>query len=469
MAPVDIPFPKTSAPGSKPGEGAGYTINAYCEQDVPGLVWRPVAGLTLFTAIETEGAFRGAFDFNGVMYAVWGDTCYTVTTGATVTALSGTVAGEGPVTFARNNAASPDLVLVSSTGSYSVSSSAITAFADADLEAPNSVTSLSGYLLWTTSGGKVFASDLNAVAVDPLSVVLTQANPDGLLRGTVSGSLFYAWGQTSCEVYQDAGTTPFPLARAHVIPVGLRGAWAIAGFGSGWDKETYFVATDGTVRRVSGYETAIASTLDVERDIRAVVDVTSLIASVYVENGAAMWVLSCPAWTWELNTTTGFWHKRKSYGRARWKCSQTLYFNNKWYAFDAYSPNIYVIEAAAFRENGEAITVTLESGPMKQFPVRMLGQAAFFDWTTGTGSPSGSDDEVNPKVSIYWSGDGGATWSNPIDALSLGSAGQYDRQVRVNRLGIASHHGYRFRIETSSPVYRTFRGGRVEVQPLRSA
>ena len=469
MPVVDVPFPKSSAPGQKPGEGAGVLVNAYCEEDVAGPLWRPVAGLTLFVSTGAAGTFRGAIDFNGVVYAVYGDTCYTITTGATVTALSGTVAGEGPVTFARNNAASPDLVLTASVGTYSVSSSAVSAFADGDLETPNSVASLSGYLLWTTAGGKVFASGLNAVTVDPLSVVLTQANPDGLLRGTVSGSLFYAWGQTSCEVYQDAGTTPFPLARAHVIPVGLRGPWAIAGFGSGWDKDTYFVASDGSVRRLSGYETAVVSSLDIERDIRAVVDVNSLVASVYVEGGAPMWCLSCPAWTWELNTKTGYWHKRKSFGLVRWKCGQTLYFNNRWYAFDKDNSNIYVIEDPAFTENGSAITVTLESGPTKQFPSRMRGVSLFLDWTTGTGSPSGSDDETSPKVSISWSVDGGASWSTPIDTVSIGSAGQTARQVRVNRFGVCSHHGFRFRLETSSPVHRSFRGGRADVAPLRAA
>jgi hypothetical protein len=80
---------------------------------------------------------------------------------------------------------------------------------------------LDGFLLFTIADGRVFASDLNDVNVNALSFTTCQADPDGLLRGIVSGPLFYAMGQNSIEAYVDAGTSPFPLSRQALFPSGL--------------------------------------------------------------------------------------------------------------------------------------------------------------------------------------------------------------------------------------------------------
>jgi hypothetical protein len=137
--------------------------------------------------------------------------------------VSGTLDGTKPVTWAQNNKApTPDLVVVTENDVYNVTTGAVTPLGQANLPTPNSVTMLDGFLLFTISDGRVFASALNDVTVDALSFTTCQADPDGLLRGIVSGPLFYAMGQNSIEAYADAGTTPFPLSRQAVIPVGLR-------------------------------------------------------------------------------------------------------------------------------------------------------------------------------------------------------------------------------------------------------
>jgi hypothetical protein len=64
-------------------------------------------------------------------------------------------------------------------------------------------------------------------------------------------------------------------------------------------------------------------------------------------------------------------------------------------------------------------------------------------------------------VKIEWSHDGGATYGNPI-LRSLGQQGQTRRQIRVNRLGLTTHHGLRLRVTVSDPVYVAFLGGEVE-------
>jgi hypothetical protein len=48
---------------------------------------------------------------------------------------------------------------------------------------------------------------------------------------------------------------------------------------------------------------------------------------------------------------------------------------------------------------------------------------------------------------------------------NVGPQGDWREVVKVNRIGgIFSQHGLRFRVDSSSPVYSTCRGGRCDVQ-----
>jgi hypothetical protein len=466
---VDAAFPQSAEPGQRPGEGTGDLINCYFEVGGKSVGYRPSPGFSEFID-TTESTPRGMFVVNGLLYAAYEDTVVTVTTSAVKTTLTGTLSGTTPVTWAQNNKSpTADVVVVSENGAFSVSTAAVTSFADSDLPQPNSCAVLDGFILFTTRSGQLWATDLNAVTVNALSFTQCQANPDGLWRVIVKGPVAYAMGDKSIEPYTNAGTSPFPLARQEVIPVGLLSAWAVAGHEDGWDRDIGFVASDQTVRMLSGNSAQIISNKDVERDIKAVVDKTQLRASVYVEAGNPFWVLTGPTFTWEFNVATGFWNRRESANSDRWRASCSVNFNGSWMVGDRTSGQIHTISENVFQEDGDAIAMTMVSGPLKQFPSRVRCNAFFADWTTGQGEISGSDDEVNPKVSVYWSMDGGATWSNPITPLSLGGEGEFSNQIRVNRLGNSTHHGIRFKMVTTSPVYRTCRGARADVTELRAA
>jgi hypothetical protein len=448
-------------PGQQPGEGQGRLLNAFCEVDGGLKTWRPVPGSVEFVDLTTDGP-RGMMVADNLLYCAQEGLVKTVSTNGVITTLTGALSGTLPVTWAQNNKTpTRDVVVVSENGCFSVSTAAVTSFADADLPQPNSVCALDGYFIWTTGNGQIWASDLNDITVDALSFTTAQGSPDGLLRGTASGGQFFAWGNTSCEVYQNVGTSPFPLARVTVIPVGLIGTWAIAGSTEGWDTDQVFVAADGTVRRMKGYEPVHVSTKDVERDIQSITDKETLIATVYVFDGHPIWSLSSPSWTWEYNLETGFWHERQT-SNSRWKGSQSAYFNSKWVVGDNAGSKLLYIDSTEYEDDGSAITMTLESGPVKDFPNRVFVSMAAFDFTTGTAPISGTEDETNPTVSVSWSRDGGGTWSNAVQTRSLGSQGELSNEIRVNRIGVSTHHGMRFRLQTSSPVYRTFRGGRCE-------
>jgi hypothetical protein len=347
----------------------------------------------------------------------------------------------------------------------------VTPYPDPSLPQPNSVSFLDGYFLFTIGDGRIFASGVNDIWVDdsdPIQNALSFTTADqsgGLLRGTVWAQQFFAWGKKACTVYTDAGTAPFPLSRATVIQIGLAGPWAVAGFEPGWGLTQFFVAADNTVRRLDGYDPAIVSNRDVEHAIASVTDKNQLEMSCYVEAGKPTVVVSGPGFTWELNPITGYWNERQSYGSPRWRASKSVNFAGYWLYGDTRSTKILRVSGSTFDELGQSFVTRMESGPIKQYPNRIRCTAVYFDFTTGQGAIGGTPDAIDPSVSISTSLDGGGTWSTPVIRRTLGRQGEFNRMIRVNRAGgISTQHGIRFRIDESSPVYATFRGGRADVQ-----
>jgi hypothetical protein len=112
---VDVPLPLLTSPGRLPQAAGGRIINAYPEK-LPAAAGKPHAywrtpGLRVWGT--TAGSnFRGSLLVGGLLYVVVNNTAYSFSSiGGAGTALTGTVAGTVPVTMARNNKASPDIVI----------------------------------------------------------------------------------------------------------------------------------------------------------------------------------------------------------------------------------------------------------------------------------------------------------------------------------------------------------------------
>ncbi len=474
MGVVDIPFPKTSQPGSQPGEGLGRLLNNYFEADGDVALWRRVPGLIPFA--DTGLAVpRGMIDVDGTLYDARTDAVVTVTPSAVVTPLTGALNGVDLVTWEHNNAApTHDLVAVCAAGTFSITSTTVSPYPSLAVPAAfNSVDFLDGYFLFTTGDGRIFASGVNDIWVDDTdhtqnSLAFTTADQSGsLVRGTVWAEQYFAWGTKATTVYQNAATSPFPLSRLTIIPVGLASASAICGFEPGWSLQQFFVATDNTVQKMNGTTPETVSNKDVERAITAQADKTKIEMSCYVIGGRPTIVLRGPNFTWEMNAVTGYWNERQSPNLANWRASHSVYFDQKWLVGDTATTQILQLVSTTFAELETSYMMRLESGPVKQYPNRLRCKMAAFDWTTGQGSIGGTEDSQHPEMAISSSIDGGGTWSTPIIRRTLGGQGDYQRMIRVNRIaGISTQHGIRFRLDVSSPIYETFRGGRCDVDLL---
>jgi hypothetical protein len=449
----NIPFPISSTPGLRPGEGEGRIVNGYTEKGGDTFYVRRVPGLVTVANTGKTGP-RGMIDVNGTIYVAYTDSVVKVAPDNTVTVLTGTLPGSDGVTFARNNkvtsgASTPDLVAVRESGAaYLISTTAVAAFPDADLPATvNSVAFLDSFLVGTIADGRIFASQVNSTDTEPLSFATAEAQADGLLRGIAYGGLFYAMGQSSIEPWRNIGAMPFPLQRStSIIPVGILTTMAVAGFELGYDRNPFFVAHDGTVRGLNGYEAPVVSTPDVEAFI-AKSTVSTLEASVYTAKGKAFWVLSSDQGTWELNVTSTAWHERVSAGSNRWRGSRSVKRGNQWLVGDKLSTNLLAVSDGVTTEAGTPVEWMVE-GVLREYPTRIAIPAAFGNFTEAEGA----------TVDVSWSHDGGKTYATPL-ARSLDQADRYP--VRVNRLGMSTHHGLRLRYSSSSTVDFSFMGASV--------
>lgn len=454
-----IPFPLSSSPGERAAETQGRLINVYAIKEGEQVIYKQAPGLTQWADSETTG-FRGALQVGSSLYVVRDEEVVRYSSTGVETALTGTLSGTGPVTIHQNNkAGSPDIVAVDrSGGAFSITSSAVSAFADSDLPSVQSGAYLDGYFLFTTGSGQIWATGLNGVTVDALSFAGAEAKPDGLTRGFVSGQLFYGCGPDSTEIWSNAGTSPFPLARAQVVPIGIRGPWAVAGDQTGWDSGPIMVAGDGTVRQWNGYQTRVISTPSVVRDILGVSDTTDLRASVYVAGDIAIWVLRSSTWTWAYNVTTGQWHQVRSLAMDSWRAVGSVNAFGVWLTGDATTGIIWRIDSAAEREGSSDIPRLIESLPISGFPARYPVYRADFDMVVGQGSNLGINPiQTAPTMRVSWSDDGGNTWSTPV-VRSIGGQGDYARLVSIAGVGRSTHTGRRWRIEKSDPVYWSLLG-----------
>jgi hypothetical protein len=477
MPATPIEFPTSSYPfffGNHPAESQGRLLNVYVEQEEQQGVYKRVPGTSYFTDVGAEIP-RGMIESDGFVYAAYEDCVKRIDPSGTVETLSGALPGVDRVTWAKNNqmAAPPrGLVVVTALGIYTVTPTAVAPYADPDVPGgPSSCCHLDGYIFFTYGNGRIYATGLNTLDVDPLSLATAEANPDGVLRGIVSGRQLFAMGAASIEVYQDVGSSPFPLARAAVIPVGLMGTFAAAGGNEtdGWDATPLFVAADGTVRHLRGYEPIIVSTRAVERFIESVQDPETLSAYVYTFYGNSIWGIRAPGTTpqercWEYNVSTGQWYERQSQGFLTWRGHRTVRAFGKWFVGDMASTQLRTIEPLVSSEHHDQIPCRIESKVMRNFPERMAVSRADFLFGQGLGIAAGLDPiQTDPVVEISWSDDGGGTWSRPL-RRTLGRQGEFGWDVRLNRTGLTTKAGRRWRIDFADMVPITFLGGSMDVE-----
>ena len=407
-----IPLGRQSNPDRSNDQGAARLINCYAD-DVgeEGKFRYPIYACDGYSSFSTLGAtslrIRGLFTFNEtLMYVVCGTTAYYVNSvGGSVS--MGTMPGFGPVYFARNrNISEQTLMVENGTIRAIVNGNVTTVSLDGSIPPLNSVASVNGYFVITSSIGEFFASDLDAITVDPLSFAKASACPDGLLRVVQRGTDAVLFGQRSTEFWTENGNIDFPFSR---VQVGNFGIWSaptavpVSAVVDGATIDTIaFAATnaDGAfigVCMLTGYEARKISPPALDRAILAELSPDQIKGFTHTRGGVTFYTISGANFTWELNCRTGLWHERKSNGSSRWRVNDAVTFNGRTIYADYISNKLYEAKSDI--------------------------------------SPSG-----NNSVFVRQSLDGGRTWGAQRNKF-IGLAGGERTRTRFNRWGMAREDG----------------------------
>ena len=454
-----IPFPLSTAPGSRFQESAGRLINAYPEAlgetALSRSVIRRAPGLRNFGTTARTGC-RGFIEVGGVLYVAFNGQLEKFTSAGGASTTVGALNGSKKGFFARNNASNPDKWFVDPDGNISTfTPTAVTSgWPDADLPAVNATCSIDGYGVFTTGDGRAFATDLNSTSVNALSFGRAEAKPDGLTRPVPWGDKLLLMGPQTIEVWTNVGTTPFPFARNFVIPRGIAGPYCVTGFEDGFSRPPVWIGDDYAVYQYAGVEPVKISPPDLDARIEAVADKTTIEMCCYITRGHPMVQISCPAWSWVIDLNTMKWHERDSYLQARSRITQSIGVFGKWLVGDTQTGNVQEVTASVFQEISSPLRYRVESGPVADFPYGSVVGRADFNFVTGVGIASGHDpDQTDPTVEISWSDDGGQTWSIPAQR-KLGRQSVPESLISlISETGRASWMGRRWRVDISDAVY----------------
>lgn len=456
-----LPLPFATYKLSSEQTASKRLINCYAElqdaQDAKSpVLLRRTEGIAPWATAGTLG--RGIFAFNGSLYAVSGTTFYRVSA-AGVPAPLGPIPGTQSVVMACNDSA---LVVVAEPAGYYFDGSSFGEINDPDFTSRGaaSVRFIDNYMVFLEPDtGRVFASDLGSVInFNALSFATAEGAPDKLVAIEVDHRELAQFGESSIELWYNAGTTPYPFARilsGGFIEIGCAAAKSVAKA----DNSFLWLANDKTVRRLDGNTPVRLSTHAIEEQIGKFTTISDAAAFSYTRSGHVFYVLTFPSEmrTFVYDITAQSWHERESYGIGRWRPISYAYCYGKHLVQDYATGKIGELRPDTYAEWSDPLVMKWT------YPkVYSKGRRARFDRfeiqaEVGVGLISGQGS--NPQITLEVS-DNGKEFRFMANR-SLGAMGQYEKRVFWHRLGSARNRI--FQCSVSDPVQVTVSDTQIEV------
>lgn len=392
------------------------------------------------------GPIRGLWQKGAYMYAVVGQQFYQIDANWTAT-LKGTLAAGDTVNPASMADNGTQIMIATNPNGYiyNTNTDVFGKITDPDFPGAVQVAYLDGYFVFNEPNSqKVWVTSLlDGTQVDPLEFASAEGSPDLLVGLIVSNREAWLLGSNSIEIWYDAGTLDFPLARIQgaANELGCAATYSIAKM----DNSVFWLGQDargrGIVYRSSGYTAVRISNHAVEWQIQQYDDLDKTIAFTYQQDGHLFYVLNFPTAgkTWVYDVTTQSWHERAGWNNGaftRYRANCQTYFNNEIVVGDFENGNIYALDMEYY---------TYDTAPQKWLRTwralpanannmkRTAHHSLQLDCETGVGINIGQGSD--PEVMLRWSDDGGHTWSNE-HWTKMGKIGQYGYRAFWRRLGM---------------------------------
>ena len=399
-------------------------------------------GLRKLSKVGT-GPIRGLWQYGSYGYAVSGNRLYRINSDWSSSQI-GSISGTGPVSMVDNG--TQLFIAANPTGYiYDAASEELAQIEDEDFPGAVTVGYLDGYFVFQEPNSQKFWTSelLDGTQIDPLSFASAEGMPDNLVSLFVDHREVWLFGTQSVEVWYDAGTTPFPLARIQgaVNEFGCAATFSVAKL----DNTLFWLGSEsrgqGVRYRPNGYIGQRISTHAVEYAIQSYGTISDAIAFSYQQDGHLFYVLTFPTAqkTWVYDVATGAWHERAGFANGqfiRHRANCQMFFNNQVVVGDFQNGNIYAYDLdqlsdVDFPQKWLRSWRALPTGTNNY--KRTAQHTLQLNCETGVGVITGQGND--PQVMLRWSDDGGHTWSNE-HWTSMGKIGSYGYRAFWRRLGM---------------------------------
>jgi hypothetical protein len=414
---------------SQPGRNAQRLLNCYAQASTGKVPVEVVGtpGAVAARALEVPG--RGLVVQQGILYAVAGNTLYEVDSGAEV----GVIGGSDVLTFA------PGVSQLVTDNGYILQAGAVSLISDADFPNMVAVDFVDGYVLGVDGSGKFYGSALNdSDDWDGLDFATAEGAPDRLVTLKVDHREVILFGTDTTEIWWNSGVSGFPFERTSGGFIEL-GCCARLGVAKA-DNSVFWLASDRTVRRLSGRTPVKVSQIGVEEAIAGYSTVADCEAISYTFNGQIIVQFHFPTEgkTWCLNVTTGEWFEQDYRFVSAVQHDGKTWVQAEDGTVGYLSTNVYSV----FGENviREVTTGHVFAGNRRVFIAQL-------DAILRTGD---IDPDLIPMLQLDVSYDGGNVF-HALPARELGRMGGYRQVCRWTRLGVARDIVVRVRVSDAVP------------------
>lgn len=419
------------------------TINWIPEVSEQGQKLLTPAGLQSFAEL-TKNKCRGMMAWEGLLWAVYGENLFSISSGGMVTD-RGYVGGSSPVSMCAN---ALQLVIVSAGVGYYYDG---TLHSISGLTGPNTCAFLDQYIIFDGMGGQFQISGLNSAgSIDPLDFATAESAPDDTVAVLVDHQELLIGGTETIEVWVNTGDADFPFQRT-------QGSLIERGIGAphSWrkmDNSNVWVDNLGMVQSMAGHSPQRISTHAIEQEIANYLEnLDEIVAWTYVDKGHWFYVLQMPdngkTFVWDANTKQ--WHRRKSYGFDCWRARYHAQIYGKHLMGDAFTNTLWDMVEGVYTEGEDPMVSERFTHYLHQEDLPVSQHSLWLKFDTGQGTVSGQGQF--PLVDIRWSDDGGYTFAN-FRQRSLGETGQYNKNIRVHGMGKFKDRVFHLRV--SDPVKR---------------
>jgi hypothetical protein len=394
-------------------------------------------------------AIRGIKAMNGVLFAVWGTTLYSVDSAGSFT-FYGTIAGSGRVSMAHNGT---QLVIVNSSGTgYVWNGTTLSTITDPDFKPAAWVEFFDQYMVfgWLDGSGFGISALADATSFDALDVATPEAQPDSLIAGIRDHRDLILFGTDSVELWYNSGLADFPFERAPggVLEVGCAARYSPAVI----DNTTYWLAREKggvSVRRLVGNTPQRVSTpaMDDLFDSMTEAQIAAAIGMAWSYGGHAYYALTVGGKTFRYDASTQLWTQKISPNRADWRVTHVeACYGRTLVGTDA---GIGYFDRINQQELNQSLTWETVTPPVTQAGKVVTFNAFEVEIDAGYGPASGGGAE--PTLALAWSDDDGRTWSNSY-SRGMGFAGAYKTRCRWTNLGSSRNRCFRL---TGSAAVKT--------------